>query len=227
MSLQPQDFNQDNGQLAEKIATYLSQHSDFFIQHADVLATLAIPHDTGGAVSLVERQVRVLREENQKYRTQLEGLVQIARENDNIASRLHHLTLALIETQGTDGILNTLQDAMRELLNADAVAMKLFDSQALAEHRQEFSPAMFQDFLDNDRPSCGELAKQQVDYLFGEQGGGIRSVALIPVRSANLVGVVAIGSRDAQRFNLNKSVDFLQRLGEIISAKLGLVGLSQ
>ena len=35
-----------------------------------------------------------------------------------------------------------------------------------------------------------------------------------------LAGVLAIGSRDPQRFHEGKRVDFLQRLAEVVSAKL-------
>ena len=223
MSLQPQDFDNNSDDLGEKVASYLVDNPDFLAQYPLALEALNIPHESGDAVSLVERQVKVLRQQNQQYREQLEHLVQVARENDNIAARLHYLTLSLIEANSTDEVLNVLQDTMRELLGADAVKIKLFDSQELAKVDQEFSIAMFQEFLENNRPSCGELVQEQVNYLFAQQISDIRSVALVPVKSDRLVGVLALGSHDAQRFAANKSVDFLHRLGETVSAQLNVV----
>ena len=46
------------------------------------------------------------------------------------------------------------------------------------------------------------------------------SAALIPLTAPPLAGVLAIGSRDPDRFHEGKSVDFLQRLAEVVSAKL-------
>jgi uncharacterized protein YigA (DUF484 family) len=223
MNLQPQDFDNKSDGLGEKVASYLADNPDFLAQYPLALEALNISHESGDAVSLVERQVKVLRQQNQQYREQLEHLIQIARDNDNIAARLHSLTLSLIKTNSTDEVLNVLQDTLRELLGADAVKIKLFDSQKLAKADQEFSLAMFQEFLENNRPSCGELVQEQVSYLFPQSMPDIHSVALVPVKSDRLVGVLALGSRDVQRFAANKSVDFLHRLGETVSAQLNVV----
>ena len=94
----------------------------------DALAAIDIPHPTGDAVSLIERQVRTLRDQADKYRRQLEDLVNVARDNDALARRLHRLTLALIETHSFDEVLNTLQDELREQFKADAVEVVRFSA---------------------------------------------------------------------------------------------------
>ncbi len=223
MSLQRDDENNLEDDLQQQVSDYLVTHPDFFVRHPEVLAEIDIPHPTGDAVSLIERQVRTLREQNRRYRSQLESLLEIARENDALAKRLHRLTLALIETRSFDEVLNTLQDELRNLFQADAVEMKLFSAEELAAHGSEAGPAMFSDFIRKERPSCGELPPEQLDYLFGPQAGGTGSVALIPLHATPLVGILAIGSHDPQRFEASKSVDFLRRLADIVSATLSAV----
>lgn len=223
MSLQHEDLSENVEERERRIAEYLLANPEFLLRHPQVLAKIDIPHDSGGAVSLIERQVRTLREQNQKYRTQLESLINVARDNDALSKRLHRLTLALIETRSFDEVLNALQDELRNLFLADAVEMKLFSAEELKAHAGEPGPAMFNDFIERDRPSCGELPAAQLEYLFGPQAGETGSVALIPVRANPLVGVLAIGSRDPARFDPGKSVDFLQRLADVVSATLTAV----
>lgn len=223
MSLQHEDLDTRSDDLEQKVADYLSAHPDFFIRHADALAAIDIPHPTGDAVSLIERQVRVLREQNQQYRTQLTDLVGVARDNDALAKRLHRLTLALIETRSFDEVLNTLQDELRTLFQADAVEMKLFSTEQLNAHANEPGPAMFHDFIERHRPSCGTMPAEYLEFLFGSQAGETGSAALIPLQSPPLVGVLAIGSRDPNRFHSSKGVDFLQHLAEVVSATLSAV----
>lgn len=220
MSVQQDDLEQSGDEREERIADYLITHPDFFERHPDALAAIDIPHPTGDAVSLIERQVKTLREQSLNYRNQLEHLVSVARENDALARRLHRLTLALIETQTFDEVLNTLQDELRDQFKADAVEMKLFASEQLEAHAHESGPALFSDFLRRARPNCGQLEKAQLEYLFGPQAGETGSAALIPLTAPPMAGVLAIGSRDPQRFHQGKSVDFLQRLAEVVSAKL-------
>lgn len=223
MSLQREDLDNPGEDLGRRVADYLVAHPGFFERFPDALAAIDIPHPTGDAVSLIERQVSVLREQNQHYRSQLQDLIGVARENDALAKRLHRLTLALIETRSFDEVLNTLQDELRTLFEADAVEMKLFSAEQLEEHASEPGPAMFHDFLERQRPSCGRLSAEQLDYLFGSQAGETGSVALIPLQSSPLVGVLAIGSRDPERFHSSKGVDFLQRLADVVSATLTAV----
>jgi len=220
MSLKHDDVDQTVEDREQQIASYLVAHPDYFQRHPDALAAIDIPHPTGDAVSLIERQVRTLRDQASNYRRQLENLVSVARENDALAKRLHRLTLALIETHSFDEVLNTLQDELREQFKADAVEMKLFASEQLEAHAHEAGPALFRDFLKRARPNCGQLDKAKLEYLFGPQAGETGSAALIPLTAPPLAGVLAIGSRDPQRFHEGKSVDFLQRLAEVVSAKL-------
>ena len=220
MSLKHDDIDQTVEDREQQIARYLVAHPDYFQRHPDALAAIDIPHPTGDAVSLIERQVRTLRDQASNYRRQLENLVSVARENDALAKRLHRLTLALIETHSFDEVLNTLQDELREQFKADAVEMKLFASEQLEAHAHETGPALFRDFLRRARPNCGQLDKAKLEYLFGPQAGETGSAALIPLTAPPLAGVLAIGSRDPQRFHEGKSVDFLQRLAEVVSAKL-------
>jgi uncharacterized protein YigA (DUF484 family) len=220
MSLKHDDVDQTVEDREQQIANYLIAHPDYFQRHPDALAAIDIPHPTGDAVSLIERQVRTLRDQASNYRRQLENLVSVARENDALAKRLHRLTLALIETHSFDEVLNTLQDELREQFKADAVEMKLFASEQLEAHAHEAGPALFRNFLKRARPNCGQLDKAKLEYLFGPQAGETGSAALIPLTAPPLAGVLAIGSRDPQRFHEGKSVDFLQRLAEVVSAKL-------
>ena len=63
------------------IADYLKSHPDFFERHPLILLSLKLPHRTGGsAVSLVERQVSVLRQRNAQLERQFKDLVAAAEE---------------------------------------------------------------------------------------------------------------------------------------------------
>ena len=72
-------------QLSEQaVHDYLAAHPDFFERHSTLLSSLHLPHASGGAVSLVERQVSVLRQKELKLQRQLRELLNVARENDTL-----------------------------------------------------------------------------------------------------------------------------------------------
>lgn len=224
MSLQPED-RADNDSEEARIAEYLGAHPDFLERHPEVLSALQIPHETGGAVSLIERQVRQLRADSTKYRRQLEDLIEVARENDRLTAKLHQLILGLIDARTLEEVLTCLQDQLLDQFQADAVELKLFSTDELERDAEagDGGAALFGDFMAKGQPSCGSLPAVQLNYLFGEQIGDKGSVALVPLNAGEQEGVLAIGSHDPQRFHASKSVDFLTRLGEILSHTLQAV----
>jgi hypothetical protein len=170
-------------------------------------------------VSLLERQAEMLREQLDTERRRLAHLVARAHEYEQIAQRVHELTLQLIVARDMDTACVALQEALRGEFNAEAVALKLFptDSDALAT-----DPVVnaFIGFVDRDRVLCGPLRPEQAVTLFDDVDMIIRSAALVPLRTHDRTGVLAIGSTDPHRFSSDMGTDLLERLGAIASAKL-------
>lgn len=201
------------------IGTYLSEHPEFLLRNPEVLARIQIPHQTQGAVSLIERQVKVLRQQLETERSRLNAIMERAQSFEHIASRLHQLTLNLIAAQTMDAACNALRDSLRDEFGAEAVALRLFP---IDERQRAKDPKVqtFVQFIETQECVCGELPQQQTEALFGEKAAQIRSAALVPISGSDHSGVLAIGSRDPERFTTDMSTDLLQRLGAIASAKL-------
>lgn len=59
----------------DKVREYLLNNSNFFIDNPDLLVQMNFPHSTPGAVSIIERQVSLLREHHAKLRERMSELV--------------------------------------------------------------------------------------------------------------------------------------------------------
>ena len=232
--------NQDAGRdlavqeagIEAEVAVFLHKHPDFFERHPELLIELRIPHYSGQAVSLIERQVDALREETARYRRQIAELVAMARTNDELNQRLHDLTLALIDAADFTEVLNTLEDHLHDTFKADAVELRLFSSTHLKERRETaYSSAScpdieaFKEFYERNRPVCGRLTPKQLHILFGSQAEDMHSAALLPLQTDDILGVLAIGSIQADRFQPDMGTELLHRLTEIVSRKLQVVSL--
>lgn len=201
------------------VAAWLKKHPDFLLRHPDVLAKLNVPHGSGGATSLIERQVAVLREQLGNERGRLNHLVARAHDYETLLARLHELTVCLILAPDMHHACTALENALREQFEADAVALKLFPVDA-DERAADPIVRGFVDFIDRDRCLCGPLAPDQTEALFGRLSMTIASAALVPIRAQDQAGVLAIGSHDPKRFSAEMGTDLLERLGSIAGAKL-------
>ncbi|MGV6826875.1 MAG: DUF484 family protein [bacterium] len=203
-----------------EVVEYLLSQPDFLARHPDVLKSLKVPHESGAAVSLLEHQVKLLRRETEANKKQLHQLIAIAQDNDKLNDRMHKLTLALIQAQTLEELVETLHRELRSQFHADAVELKMFDQGDLENHAEDPGLSVFQDFMKADRPTCGQLTEEQLQSLFGPAFGGCGSAALIPIHTQKMAGIMAIGSHKNDRFHPGMAVDFLVRFGELVSLAL-------
>lgn len=215
----------------QAVHDYLERHPDFFEHHAALLSNLRLPHGAGGAVSLVERQVSVLRQKDLKLERQLKDLLKVARENDVLASKMHQLTLRLLAAGDLKNTLTAMETALRTGFDADQSILVLFgDPESFTDvnvgrffkvvPRDTDALGAFGTFLKGVNPRCGQIRDSQRDFLFGQDTDEIGSAALVPLGQKSDVGFLAIGSADADRFNPAMSIDFLTRLGDVVAESL-------
>lgn len=212
-SQQPQHADDD---IEVIVIDYLLQNSLFFEQHPDLLAELRIPHPSGAAVSLLEHQVRVLRERNRNLQSRLDELLDVARDNDRLAERMHRLTLELMGAKSLDGVLFCLKDELRSNFDCDAVEIRLLGEGEPSQGWVELSPGeqkMFSRILKEPRPICGRLPRDQLQFLFGDTAMAIGSAALVPLADTRLIGFLALGSYRTDRFHPGMGTVFLRQLG--------------
>jgi len=223
-----------SAQIGEQgVANYLRSHPNFFEDKPSLLSDLRVPHQTGSAVSLVERQVATLRESNENRQAQLDGLIQIARDNDRLNTHLHQLTLQLMEAGELETLLSIISDRLKDDFDADLVSVYLSCSPVSEAHSSlpEFVTDIaafnrsFKSVLKNTRggtkPYCGRLKSEQLQVLFVGRAEEVGSSALLPLGDKDSFGLLAIGSLDRNRFTLGTDTHFLARMAEIISAALG------
>ena len=210
------------------VADYLRDNPDFFQNNPSLLADLEIPHSCGPAVSLVEHQVRVLRDQNSQLKRKLMDLVQVARDNNRLNERMHRMTLGLINTTTLEALLDTLRENLQGEFSADSVTLRLVglsDAQVRECGVDSFVPDspeldQFETFLKSSRPQCGRFKPEQLHYLFGDQAQAIESAALIPLGEKCACGLLAIGSQEASRFHPGMGTLFLTHLGELLGLLL-------
>jgi len=215
------------------VADYLQTFPDFFERNSSLLAKLRLPHirDSGATVSLVERQVEVLRERNQSLERKLKELVDVARANDALADRIHRLSQRLIQARTLLDTINAIETSLREDFEAMHSVLVLFreEARALEPHAGRFLRAAaaadedirsFESLLSGARPRCGQVRDTQRDYLFGRDSVEIGSVALAPLGAKGALGLLAIGASDADRFHPAMSTEFLSRIGDLVTYAL-------
>ena len=213
----------------ESIAAYLQHNPDFFERHQALLARLRLPHVRGGStISLVERQIEVLREKHASLEGKLADLVQVARGNDAIAEKLHRFTRRLLGARSRAEAIARIETSLREDFDAfHAILVLIGESTDSTEQRfvrsiraDDPNLKSFETLFASGKPRCGQARDSQREFLFGSDANDIGSIALVPLGERGSVGLLAIGSTDRDRFHPGMSTEFLARMGELIADSL-------
>ena len=229
MTSQARGIKQD-GLNDTAVADYLQNHPDFFERNSTLLGKLRLPHlrDGGSTVSLVERQVEVLRDRNQSLERKLKDLVDVARANDVLADRIHRLSQRLIRSRSLLESILAVETSLREDFDARHSVLVLFmeDARSLEPDAGRFlrigaaadaNMKTFESLLQSGKPRCGQVRDTQRDFLFGKDSVEIGSLALTPLGPKGELGILAIGASDAERFHPAMSTEFLSRIGELVT----------
>lgn len=213
----------------ESIAAYLQHNPDFFERHQALLARLRLPHVRGGStISLVERQIEVLREKHASLEGKLAELVQVARGNDAIAEKLHRFTRRLLGARARTEAISRIEASLREDFDAFHAVLVLIGEQA-DQAAQRFVRTIrpddanlksFETLFASGKPRCGQARDSQREFLFGSDANDIGSIALVPLGEKGAVGLLAIGSTDRDRFHPGMSTEFLARMADLITDSL-------
>lgn len=213
----------------DSIADYLKRHPDFFERHGSLVLGLKLPHRAGGAsISLVERQVSMLRQRNAQLERQLKDLVAVAKQNDALVEKIHQLCLKLMRAPSLASRLEQLETGLREDFAAERAVLVLFPAAPDGAVRDGFVRRLgtddadvrpFATFLRAAKPRCGPLRDRQKN-IFDRDADVVSSAAFVPLGPESRLGFLIIGSRDPDHFHPGKRMDFLARLGEVLAVAL-------
>ena len=209
-----------------QVERYLQEHPEFFHSHEGLLENLSIPHPSGNAVSLISKQLEIFRSKHHELENQLTALIEIARDNDTSFNRMHELTLALMEAKSIEDVAANLDKVFSDCFLTDFSTIRVIKDNIDSPVSNFFvrnddeNLQHFDKELSTNKPQCGRPTLAQAQFLFGDVATEVKSCAIIPMVFTRLDGLIAIGSRDDNRFHYSMGNLFLTQMSEVIGTRL-------
>ncbi len=219
-------FSKNNAAISdEQVAAYLREHQNFFSQHPELLAEIELPHNSGSAVSLVEKQVSVLRDRNMDMRHRLNHLLENARENDLIFDKTKRLVLALLQCNDLSSLVDALYHSFDKDFGIHYTRLILFGTNGV-----NAGPARIES-INTAKTAIGKHMKaikavsggidvKEIEFLFDEDSSNVGSSALTVLSHGNLLGVLAVGNQDPTYYQSSMGTIFLAYIGEVLNRLL-------
>ena len=208
------------------VAAYLKANPEFLARHPELLEKLELRHSSGAAVSLIERQVEILRGKSTLLESRLSQLLDAARENESRAANVHRLARSLIRAPTLAATVTALRKCLREDFNVDdtwigvsAGSLKRHDIEGL----HVIEPAgpvarAFENFFRTRLLECGPLDEARARLLFPQAKALPASAAIVPLEKEKDLGMLVLASVDPQRFQPRQGRLFLDMTADLVSA---------
>ena len=203
---------------ADQVAAYLLLNPDFLESHPQVFEALNVPHPTGGAVSLVERQVAALRERNRALTARLDAVIEAAHRHDGQYRKLLDLAAALAACRDVPALLQALATHLKRDFGTDV--LRVLARAAPAERTpllvSAFDPAPFATDIDSSKARC--LPDADLPSVRPYLDAQVASAAIVPLAAGNSPALLLLGAHDAERFSPELGTLLLDRLARLVGA---------
>lgn len=209
----------------EQVVEYLMRHPEFFENNALLLSDIVIPHESGQAVSIIERQVSVLRNKNAQFEERLREMVDAVHENQRLNLSLQRLAGNMFRAKDLDAVIDAINHELCDKLDTDNAVIRLLTNdadlakQALYVMADDPQLEMFGKLIADQRIQCGRMTEEQIDFLFGADSK-VASGAVLPLVNENTMGFIGLGSQDGLHYHPGMGTDFLKQLSELVSAAI-------
>ncbi|MCH9828118.1 MAG: DUF484 family protein [Gammaproteobacteria bacterium] len=212
----------------EAVIAFLKRSPDFLLRHPHLLETLEVRHGSGPAVSLIERQVEILRGKNARLEDRLLRLVDAAQENEKRVNAANRLARALLRAPTLATVVSSLARVMRDDFGVDEVFVGVHAPTLLRQDidgltRLDASGQIvrhFNDFFRTKLIDCGPISEMRAKLLFPKARPLPLSAAIVPLEKERNLGMLALAARDADRFQPKQGKYFLEMTADLVAAAL-------
>jgi len=211
---------------ADQIAEYLQDHLDFFEQHPKLVRELKLPTDSGVAISLVEFQLRKLRDHIQQLERENDHMIETARINSVLFEKTRSLVLSLLDARNLDDLSVVLDEKLANGFDIPVVRLLLSDQFNVPDSLFLIQPVtaeslqkggQFAQAVSDKEPWIGRLTKDHRVALFGDNASTIESSATLALVRGHTYGLLALGHPDPTHFQSNQDTLFLDHIGEALA----------
>lgn len=194
---------------AKEVELYLLENTDFFLTRESLVSELSFKHDSDGATSLLEMQIRKLRDEQSRLNDMLSGFLSTGKENEELFLKSKDLTLSLITTKDFVAVKKLVEEFFIKNFKVDSCILEIFSDSQLKAIEDETKLAMNKNAI-----HMGPLSKEKMTAFF--ETDLIKSAVISVMKFENNFGLLKIGSNDPTKYLGDGDTAFIEYIRDII-----------
>ena len=194
---------------AKDVELYLLENTDFFLSRESLVSELSFKHDADGATSLLEMQVRKLRDEQSRLMDMLSGFVSTGKENEELFFKSKNLTLSLITSKNFDEVKKTVESFFEKNFEIDSCILEALSDPELQELESKTGLGMSKDVI-----HMGPLSKEKMDAFFSSDS--VKSAVISVMKLKKGFALLKMGSNKPTKYLGDGDTTFIEYIRDII-----------
>ena len=194
---------------AKEVELYLLENTDFFLSRESLVSELNFKHDADGATSLLQMQVRKLRDEQSRLMDMLSGFVSTGKENEELFFKSKNLTLSLIASKNFDEVKKTVESFFEKNFEIDSCILEALSDPELQELESKTGLGMSKDVI-----HMGPLSKEKMDAFFSSDS--VKSAVISVMKLKKGFALLKIGSNEQTKYLGDGDTTFIEYIRDII-----------
>ena len=194
---------------AKEVELYLLENTDFFLSRESLVSELSFKHDAQGATSLLEMQVRKLRDEHSRLMDMLSGFVSTGKENEELFFKSKNLTLSVIAAKDFDEVKKTVELFFEQNFEIDSCILEILTDSQLQELENKTNLDMNKDAI-----HMGPLSKEKMNAFFSSES--VKSAVISVMKLKSGFGLLKIGSNEPTKYLGDGDTTFIEYIRDII-----------
>lgn len=194
---------------AKEVELYLLENTDFFLSRESLVSELSFKHDAQGATSLLEMQVRKLRDEQSRLMEMLSDFVSTGKENEELFFKSKNLTLSVIAAKDFDEVKKTVELFFEQNFEIDSCILEILTDSQLQELENKTNLDMNKDAI-----HMGPLSKEKMDAFFSSES--VKSAVISVMKLKSGFGLLKIGSNEPTKYLGDGDTTFIEYIRDII-----------
>ena len=206
------------------VRDHLRNNPDFLEQNPDILEAINVSHNSGKAISLVERQVVIMRDRNKEMSARVEQMVTSATDNARLLEKTNRLVINLLRAKDLNELVETLYNSLEQDFSTEFYSLTIITDNSISSKSkanvvtEQQAKEVIGAILLANKAVSGVIRDEELSMLFGNTTIG--SVVALPLKNQGVQAVIALGNSDPQFYTRDIGTVFIDYIGELLTELL-------
>ena len=195
------------------VELFLLDNLNFFESRESLVGELKFKHSSASAASILERQVKKLREEHKNLMDLLSSFMKTASTNEDLFNKSKDLTLEILDSGTKQETINVVESSFSNDFKVDKCSFEFYKNNEIQEIENITGLSFHKGAI-----HCGSFSSEKMNVLFKDES--IQSMVVAVVVIKNEIGLLKIGSFDRAKYLGDEDTTFIQYIRDILEVKL-------